>query len=314
MKAHPHIILKKMGRGKLGGTKAKIRGKVGTEIYQVKRDTDGLLIQHVYQAPESREYTNTEAQARARMIMGQIERMFHILPNIIKYAFKTLPSGTMCFQHFSRMNYELLRADMQEHWESSPNFDWRPKYELTAPAGIWKLTDGILPAFHYDYAHFSQGLNNDLELDWHTDQEHPTIGELYNACGMQANDKLLILFYVKPDISDLPYIKEINCWLNPCYDLNTRLEDTEADNVFLTDSNWDVLINFSQILHEMSLSIYWNEPEYDYMSACAAFIIIRNSESGTKFSSSYFEWLQRDDVYGYRRTTPQTAFYSWQTL
>ena len=303
-----------MGRGKLGGTKAKIRGKVGSEIYQVKRDSDGQLIQHVYQAPESREYTNTDAQARARMIMGQIERMFHILPNIIKYAFKTLPSGTLCFQHFSKMNYELLREDLNNHWDCSPDFDWRPKYELTAPAGTWKLTEGVLSSFHYDYAYFSQGINNDLELDWHTDLEHPTIGDLFKACGMQEDDKLLILFYVKPSISDKPYIKEMNCWLNPSYELTTRLEDTESDNVFFSDSNWDVLIDFSQLLHEISLSIYWREPEYDYMAACAAFIIIRNSESGVKFSSSTFEWLQRDDVYGYHRTTPQTAFNSWQTL
>lgn len=301
-----------MGRGKLGGTKAKIRGLVGSEIYQTKRDDNGKLVQHVYKAPESRQYTNTDAQAKARMIMGQIERMFHLLPDIIKYGFDSIPSGTLSFQHFSKMNYPLLKADMTDNWSYNPNFDWRPKYQLTAPAGIWQLTDGVLPAFHYDRGYFSQGENNGLELNWFTDVPNPTIRTLFEACGMQEGDTLVMIFYVKPVDSDEPYIEQINCRLNPKYTLDTELEDLDEDDIFLHNSKWTVNAFYSYYFREMSLDVEWYEPDFDYQAACVAYIIVRPSDSGTKFSSSNFEWLQRDIEYGYRRTTPAVAFYSWK--
>lgn len=303
-----------MGRGKLGGTKAKVRGKIGSEIYQVKRASDGQLVQHVYKAPESREYTNTEAQARARMIMGQIERMFHILPDVIRYAFKSIPNGSLSFQHFSKLNYQLLREDMQDHWESDTQFDWRPKYDLSAPAGVWRLTDGELQPFTYQRALFSQGENNDLEISWDAPNNNPTIGDLLKACGMQWGDKLMVLFYVKPVETGLPYIEQITCSVNPEYYANTPLMQTSVDDVFLQDSDWDILISYSSRLHEMSLTASGGRLPFEYQAACAAYIIIRETSSGTKFSSSNFEWLLRDQVGGYPRNTPQQAFVSWQTL
>lgn len=303
-----------MGRGKLGGTKAKVRGKIGSEIYQVKRACDGQLVQHVYKAPESREYTNTVAQARARMIMGQIERMFHILPDVIRYAFKSIPNGSLSFQHFSKLNYQPLREDVQDHWETDTQFDWRPKYDLSAPAGIWRLTNGELQPFTYQRALFSQGINNDLEISWDAPNDNPTIGDLLAACGMQWGDKLMVLFYVKPVETGLPYIEQITCSVNPEYNANTPLMQTSIGDVFLHDSDWDILISYSSQLHEMSLTASGGRLSFTYQAACAAYIIIRETTSGTKFSTSNFEWLLKDKVGVYPRTTPNQAFVSWQTL
>lgn len=84
-----------MARGKLGGTKAKIRGKVGKDIYQVKRGEDGSLVQEVYPQNLTPKYTNTYKQAVNRCCMGQVERMWHLLPQIIKDSFALVPMGTL---------------------------------------------------------------------------------------------------------------------------------------------------------------------------------------------------------------------------
>lgn len=301
-----------MGRGKLGGTKAKIRGKVGSEIYQVKRLEDGTLTQNVYKAPESREYTNTEAQAKARMIMGQIERMFHILPDVIKYAFATIPSGTLCFQHFSKLNYELLRKDLQDCWDSTPNFDWRPKYELSAPAGNWVLTDGTIPEFIWGAAIFSQGVNNGLQMSWTSPNNNPTIGDFFKACNMQEKDLLISLFYVHPVDTGEPYIKQINLKLNPQYSLETKLGDTSTDDVLLHDSDWDVLVGYDIAANQIDFEISGDNVGYDYFAACGAFVIVRESGNKTLFSSAKFDWMLRPDVFGYPRTNAAQAFETWK--
>lgn len=308
----PHILFINMGRGKLGGTKAKIRGKVGAEIYQVVRTDEGSLEQHVYKAPESREYTNTEGQAKARMIMGQIERMFHILPDIIRYAFDTIPSGSLCFQHFSRLNYNLLREDLKSNWDGLPNFDWRPKYELSAPAGTWKLTDGSIEPFRWGRALFSQGMNNGLQLSWDAPNNNPTIGDFYKVCGMQDGDMLIALFYVHPIESGEPYILQLNLRLNPYYKINTPLEDTLPDFVFVHDTDWDVLCQYDVSTNEIDLEIVGDNVGFDYYAACGAFVIVRKTERGTLFSSAEFQWMLGTGEYGYPRNNASQAFETWQ--
>ena len=131
-----------MARGRLGGTKAKIRGKVGSEIYQLKRDPNGALIQSVYGQNPNPTYTNTKAQAKNRCIMGQVERMWHWLPQIIKDSFASVPRGALSFQRFSKLNYPLLREDFDTHFSENNVYSWVPKREMQAPAGTWLLTDG----------------------------------------------------------------------------------------------------------------------------------------------------------------------------
>jgi hypothetical protein len=119
---------------------------------------------------------------------------------------------------------------------------------------------------------------------------------------------------VKPVETGLPYIEQITCSVNPEYNANTPLMETSVDDVFLQDSEWDILISYSSRLHEMSLTASGGRLPFEYQAACAAYIILRETSSGTKFSSSIFEWLLRDQVGGYPRNTPQQAFVSWQTL
>lgn len=309
-----HYFFEKMARGKLGGTKAAIRGKVGNEIYQLKRDDSGSLVQSVYKAPETRAYSNTEAQARARMIMGQIERMFNALPDIIKYAFKTIPDGTLSFQNFSRINYGLLKQDATEHWQADTMFDWRPKFDVTAPAGIWQLTDGVLPPFKWGTALFSRGINNSLELSWQSPNDDPTIGDFFAACGMQKGDKLKVLFYMKKLSTTKPSIQVLNCRLNPEYTVNTRLSNTLSDQVLLQASQWDLLVEYDVARNLMVMEISGNNFSYDYQAACAAFIILRESKKGNSFSSSEFRWLLDTREYGYQRNTPEQVFNTWLEL
>ena len=301
-----------MGRGKLGGTKAKIRGKVGSEIYQLKRSADGALEQSVYKCPEQREYTNTEAQAKARMIMGQIERMFHILPEIITSAFYSINAGTLCFQHFAKLNYNNLKIDLITNWDGQPSFDWQPKYVLSAPAGEWILTDGLLPSFKWGQALFSLGVNNGLYMSWQSPSGSPVIADFLSACNMMEHDRLIVLFYIKPADGGEPYIEKIELKLNPAYNSRTKIEDTSTDDVFLHDTEWDILLQYAVSTDTIDLEISGGNLGFDYYAACVSFIIVREENDRVFFSSSSFRWLLDTSEYGYPRTNPATAFETWK--
>ena len=116
-----------MARSRLGGSRSKLRGACGSVIYQMRKGADGKTEQIVQARPEEREYSNTEAQIKARMIMGQIQRMFHILPRLIQTAFATIPMGALSLQHFSKLNRPLLVVDYETNFNVYGDFDWREK-------------------------------------------------------------------------------------------------------------------------------------------------------------------------------------------
>ncbi len=300
-----------MGRGKLGGTKAKIRGKVGSEIYQVKRADDGGLEQLVYKAPESREYTNTEAQAKARMIMGQIERMFHILPDVIKYAFASIPSGTLSFQHFAKINYELLKQDLEDHWSENPNFDWRPKYQLSAPAGIWNLTQGTLNKIEpYAYS-IERGWNGYVAPQFRYDKDSATLRDFLNILGMNLDDELHIFFYRRWQDSEEPEIAEITIKIKDGISPDAHVTGSFDSSYFSTNSQLYVGLAFVARTHVFILRLGGNDIGRNYIHDCFTMMVVRRKGSKVEFSTAQFTWCAPYNSADYPRTTPDSVFDTW---
>lgn len=300
-----------MGRGKLGGTKAKIRGKVGSEIYQIKRADDGVLSQHVYKAPEARQYTNTEAQAKARMIMGQIERMFHILPDVIKYAFATIPTGTLSFQHFSKINYDLLKQDMEENWEYTPNFDWRPKYQLSAPAGIWNLAQGTLAQIKPDAYSYEHGYNGNISPQFHHVAESATLKDFMDYLGMRKNDELHIYFYRRWRDSIEPEISEIVVRIKPNADVSQLLAPNFHSSFFAVDGALYVGLAFDARFSVFVLRLGGNDIGRDYINDCFGIMNVRRNASKVEFSTTQFTWCVPYNNADYTRNAPNDVFDTW---
>lgn len=300
-----------MGRGKLGGTKAKIRGKVGSEIYQIKRADDGVLSQHVYKAPEARQYTNTEAQAKARMIMGQIERMFHILPDVIKYAFATIPTGTLSFQYFSKINYDLLKQDMEENWEYTPNFDWRPKYQLSAPAGIWNLAQGTLAQIKPDAYSYQHGYNGYIAPQFHHVAENATLKDFMDYLGMRKNDELHIYFYRRWRDSIEPEISEIVVRIKPNADVSQLLAPNYHSSFFAVDGALYVGLAFDARFSVFVLRLGGNDIGRDYINDCFGIMNVRRNASKVEFSTTQFTWCVPYNNADYTRNAPNNVFDTW---
>lgn len=300
-----------MGRQKFGGCRSKVRGKVGSTIYQVKKDGIGFS-QYAYKAAETRENPNTEAQARARMIMGHVQRMFHALPDIIKDAFADVDRGTLSFQLFSKLNYPLLKDDVDNHWDDGGDFDWQFKYKVVPPAGTWILSRGTLPAVTWDDYRCTVGYNNEFEWTWNFPGERLTLGMWLARLGMDIEDKLYVMFYRKERDIETPYIQVLRLSVNPQYNDSTPFAYMGDNDVLLGGEDWQVIVLSGWQNDWVSLEIYHQETQEEYYVACAAMMIVHPTDRGTLFSSARFQWATKNSLYYRGRRTPAEVFTSWK--
>lgn len=146
-----------MARSRLGGSRRKLHGKVGSTVYQVSRDADGRYQQVVYALPEDRELALTPALAQQRMFMSMVMRHMNLLKPFMAAAFEGIPEGTMSVQEFTRVNVEWLKA----HYADTGDIKMRiyfPLYgeNLALPfpaiitAGTFKVSAFSEPAIWYD--------------------------------------------------------------------------------------------------------------------------------------------------------------------
>jgi len=307
-----HYKTKRMGRGRIGGTRSKIRGAVGAEIYQIRKNAEGKFSQIVQTRPESREYSNTPAQIRARMIMGQIQRMFHIIPDLIKSGFSDVPVGTLSLQHFAKLNAPLLKAQYDSLYSEYGDFDWRPKRDVTAPAGCWILTDGQLPEYNPDGVWTLMYNATDIDFTYNIDVQLSTLGDLLQAMNLERGDRLYCIFFAKHGESYVPSI-DINYWeVSNEFDDDFPLIECPDEGFFvyhgnLTQSNSPSL---THAWYDFSLSAQDITPRM--IMACIAFIKVHPMTDGSVlFSSSRFRWYDDRPWRFFPMNTPEDVYESW---
>lgn len=301
-----------MGRGKLGGTKAKIRGQVGSNIYQVKRSSDGQLVQSVYQKPESIQYSNSDAQAKARMVMGQIDRMFHALPSIINDAYKDTPRGTLSFQHFAKINYDQLKDERDNHFAEVGNFDWRDKRDMTPPAGAWFLADGDYHSIQYDSLYVSRTTRNELEIKWQNVAETDTLADLLDRMNLDISDEIWFFYYIKQGPNMTPSIEVIKFRFNPAYQLTDRLGDLDLEELWVPINSTVAQYAFTLFMDgELAFTVWDFDDRNEYVIANGCLMIVNYAEDSARFSTAQFRWLisRAHDIYPIQ--SPAQAFQSW---
>lgn len=302
-----------MARGRLGGTKSKIRGKVGSQVYQCKRASDGSLMQSVYQAPENVRYSNTDAQAKARMIMGQIQRMYHILPEIIKDAFKSIPRGTLSFQHFTKLNYAQLKEECFDRFHEIGNFDWRYKHDMTAPAGTWFLTDGDYHSLQYDSLYVSRVLSNELVYCWNGISEDMTIQQVYDRFGLEITDEIWFFVYMKRHPDYTPHIEYYRYKLNNRYYPSMKVSEIILEDLWMPIEDKSITYGFTLDEENVLTFTQWNfDPDHTYFAACGCPLIVNYGYKTTRFSTARMQWFLDTGSHLYPMHSPAIAFFSWQ--
>lgn len=136
-----------MAKSKVGGTRAYIRGRIGSDVYSIGKTSKGTRQQVVRSLAEQVSNPRTQEQMKGRMIMSSVMQAVSALKPIIDHSFDGLPVGQPSISEFIRVNYALVKADVAAHPASGNTFGLNKYQEKGVKPGAYKISAGsaVLP-------------------------------------------------------------------------------------------------------------------------------------------------------------------------
>lgn len=136
-----------MGKSKNGGTRSMLRGRVGSDVYSVGKDSFGKRQQVVRSLAETVANPQTAAQMKGRAIMSTVMQAVSALSQVIDHSFDAYSAGQPNVSEFIRRNYALIKADVAANPSSGNAFGIVEYGEKGAKQGVYVIADGkaVLP-------------------------------------------------------------------------------------------------------------------------------------------------------------------------
>lgn len=131
-----------MAKSKNGGTRAYIRGRIGSDVYSVGKTSDGKKQQVVRSLAESVANPRTSSQMFGRMVMSTVMQAVSALKPIIDHSFDGLPTGQPSISEFIRQNYALIKADATDNPASDNIFSLNEYQEKGIKIGEYMVSKG----------------------------------------------------------------------------------------------------------------------------------------------------------------------------
>lgn len=208
-----------MAKSKNGGSRAYLRGRIGSDVYSIGKASNGAKQQVVRSLAESVANPRTSSQMFGRMIMSTVMQAVSAFKPIIDHSFDGLPIGQPSISEFIRLNYALVKADAEAHPASGNQFGLKKYQEKGLTSGKYKISSGTLVK--------STAINaQDGTLVFTISAETKTIGALRAALG----------------ISDKGYVTGVYCGSNgtAAY-MRVHLSTTLSDETVISAENVESL-------------------------------------------------------------------------
>lgn len=135
-----------MAKSKNGGTRAYIRGRIGSDVYSVGKNSKGEKQQVVRSLAETVANPRTSSQMFGRMVMSTVMQGVSAFKPIIDHSFDGLPVGQPSISEFIRRNYALIKADAVAHPASGNKFGLNQYQEKGIKAGAFIVSNGAVVA------------------------------------------------------------------------------------------------------------------------------------------------------------------------
>lgn len=131
-----------MAKSKVGGTRAYIRGRIGSDVYSIGKNGKGTRQQVVRSLAEMVSNPRTSSQMFGRMVMSTVMQAVSALKPIIDHSFDGVPAGQPSISEFIRQNYALVKADAVAHPASGNAFDLSVYQEKGIQKGNYVVSAG----------------------------------------------------------------------------------------------------------------------------------------------------------------------------
>lgn len=134
-----------MAKSKNGGSRAYIRGRIGSDVYSVGKDGKGGRQQVVRSLAVQVTNPRTSSQMFGRMIMSTVMQTVSALSPIIDHSFDGVAKGQPSISEFIRQNYSLVKADAIAHPSEGNSFGLNKYQEKGAKLGAYVISNGSVP-------------------------------------------------------------------------------------------------------------------------------------------------------------------------
>lgn len=131
-----------MGKSTTGGTRAYIRGRVGSDVYSIGKDGKGKKQQVVRSLAETVANPQTQSQMQGRMIMSTVMQALATLRPIVDHSFDGVSGKQPNISEFISRNYGLIKADIAAHPSSGNLFGLVKYQEKGAKQGQYVISAG----------------------------------------------------------------------------------------------------------------------------------------------------------------------------
>lgn len=137
-----------MAKSPVGGSRAYLKGRIGSDVYTLGKDGKGKRQQVVRSLAEEVSNPRTSSQMFGRMIMTTIAQAAKALNPICDHSFDGVAFGQPSISMFTKTNYALAKADAVAHPASGNAFGLKKYQEKGISVGAYVISKGkaTLPA------------------------------------------------------------------------------------------------------------------------------------------------------------------------
>lgn len=216
-----------MAKSKSGGTRTYLRGRVGSDVYSIGRDSKGKKQQVVRSLAESVSNPQTSAQMRGRMILSTIAQALAVLRPIVDHSFDNVIGAQANLSEFTSRNYGLIKADIAAHPASGNAFGLVAYKEKGAKQGAYVISDGqaTIPA-----ALVLTKATGIIAITLPSDAI--TIGGLKSALGMTSEEYFTLVGLTTAGAANYERFR-----VNPTLADTTAISSTNIGDVFAVEGN-----------------------------------------------------------------------------
>lgn len=205
-----------MAKSKNGGSRAYIRGRIGSDVYSVGKNGMGEKQQVVRSLAEQVANPRSQSQMFGRMVMSTVMQAVSALTQIIDHSFDGYPKGQPSISQFIKRNYALVKDDAQTHHLEDNVFGLNKYQEKGVKAGHYIISDGN-EEFPTGVTSQSTGLLVALTA------QTLTVGGLKAKWGISGDDFITKVF--------------IDSETSKAYFFRVQLTTSLADSTAITDLN-----------------------------------------------------------------------------
>lgn len=233
-----------MAKSKSGGTRTYLRGRVGSDVYSIGRDSKGKKQQVVRSLAESVSNPQTQSQMRGRMILSTIAQALAVLRPIVDHSFDNVIGAQANLSEFTSRNYGLIKADIAAHPASGNSFGLVAYKEKGAKQGAYVISDGqaTIPA-----ALVLTKATGVIAITLPAD--NITIGGLKSALGMSSEEYFTLVGLTTAGSANYERFR-----VNPTLADNTVISVDNLSDVFAVEGNAVASVSIASNIISITLS------------------------------------------------------------